>query len=171
MWINPKGFIHISPWNASGFPVWSTQEPEGPSTPLRCGRLCCPHNPTTAQRRLNRAGRPRRVVTPHVSKTSPVGALQEPRAALWLRCWHGRSPCESAPTRGRATFVRGMASKGPAGPLAWGYCSPTSQKPRKGRFKGRQRPAQAWAKPMRERPRVGAMPNHFLAVLAVHRPV
>ena len=25
--------------------VWSTQEPEGPSTPLRCGRLCCPHNP------------------------------------------------------------------------------------------------------------------------------
>lgn len=25
--------------------VWSTQEPAGPSTPLRCGRLCCPHNP------------------------------------------------------------------------------------------------------------------------------
>ena len=64
--------------------VVSTSTPQGRPHPCGVGGCVNPHT-TTAQRRLNRAGRPRRVVTPHVSKTSPVGALQEPRAALWLR--------------------------------------------------------------------------------------
>ena len=54
------------------------------------------------------------------------------------------------------------AFKGVVDPARRGYSSLPPLSPLWGRFKGRQRPAQAWAKPMRERPRVGAMPNHLL---------
>ena len=56
--------------------VWSTQEPAGPSTPLRCGRLCCPHNPRRGSPRALKRGlaTPRRGVTAKTTRKPLRGA-------------------------------------------------------------------------------------------------
>lgn len=137
--------------------VWSTQEPAGPSTPLRCGRLCCPHNPRRGSPRALKRGlaTPRRGVTAKTTRKPLRGASTgvaragqvATRSVAYTRAPATRSVAMQARASVRECARMGArcrtAFEGVAGPAMRGYSSLPPLSPLWGRSRGRLRPRQA----------------------------